>query len=63
MSDVTLREYLELRFDALDERLERIDDHEDRIRMLEKARPFRTLAEAITGIIALVAMFFGVKNQ
>lgn len=60
---VSLREFLELRFDALDERLERLDDHEARIRTLEKERPFRTLGEAITGIIAVVAVFLGFKTQ
>ena len=58
---VSLREYLELRFDALDERLEQLGDHEMRIRALERERPFRTIVEVITGIVAVIATVLGFK--
>jgi hypothetical protein len=68
---ISTREFLEHKIDALREHIDhRFDglanadvDHENRIRALEKARPVRTVAEIVTGIVALVAMFFGVKNQ
>jgi len=57
---VTLRDYLEQRFDALDARLEIVlPDHEDRIRTLEKREPYRTAAEALTGVVAMVATYLG----
>lgn len=61
---VSLREYLELRFDALDERLDEIlPDHEDRIRVLEKREPQRTLIEIGTGLVAVVAAVLGINRQ
>ena len=57
---VSLRDYIELRFDALDRRLDGIlPDHEDRIRSLEKREPWRTTAEVVTGIVAITGNFFG----
>ena len=58
-----MREYLELRFDALDERLDEIlPDHEDRIRALEKREPWRSLAEAGSALVAVAAIVLGVKQ-
>jgi len=60
---VSLREYLELRFDALDERLDEIlPDHEKRIRTLEKREPWRSLAEAGSALVAVAAIVLGVKQ-
>jgi len=60
---VSLREYLELRFDALDERLDEIlPDHETRIRTLEKREPWRSLAEAGSALVAVAAIVLGVKQ-
>jgi len=57
---VSLRDYIELRFDALDKRLdEMLPDHEKRIRCLEKREPWRTAAEAFTGIVAMMATYLG----
>ena len=67
---VGLREFLELRFDGIDKRLddycdrqERVaEDHEKRLRSLEKQTPWRTLAEATTGVVAMVAVALGLKQ-
>ena len=70
------REYLDMRFDALEARLaerdkardkreeeicSRADDHEDRIRAVEKQSPWRTLAEVITGALAVIGIVTGSK--
>ena len=62
MTEVSLREYLELRFDALDERLEQLGDHETRIRALERDRPRRNIIEAIIAIVAALAAVLGLKQ-
>lgn len=60
---VTLRELIEQRFDALDQRLDMIlPDHEDRIRRLERREPWRTAAEIATGIVAVAGNFFGFRR-
>jgi len=60
---VSVREYLELRFNALDERLDEIlPDHETRIRTLEKREPWRSLAEAGSALVAVAAIVLGVKQ-
>ena len=60
---VSLRDYLELRFDALDQRLDDVlPDHEDRIRTLEKRGPWRTGIEALTAAGVVVATFLGVRK-
>ena len=56
---VSLRDHFDARFDALERRLDKIaDDHEDRIRSLEKQAPLRTVAEAVTGVVATAAAAF-----
>ena len=56
---VSLRDYLEFRFDALDQRLDNVlPDHEARIRTLEKRAPYRTAAEALTGALAIVSAWW-----
>jgi len=60
---VSLRDYIELRFDSLDKRLDEIlPDHETRIRVLEKREPWRTLAEAATSIGTVIAIALGVRQ-
>jgi hypothetical protein len=60
---VSLRDFLEVRFDALDKRLDEIlPDHEDRIRALEKREPWRTLAEAATAIGTAIAIALGFRQ-
>jgi hypothetical protein len=66
---VSLREYIEARFDALEEKLavqqahyqSCMDDHEGRIRDLEKREPVRNVAEAVIGIVAVAAAALGIK--
>lgn len=41
---------------------EQLADHECRLRGLEKQSPWRTLAESITGIVAIAAMALGIKQ-
>ena len=60
---VSLRDYIELRFDSLDKRLDEIlPDHETRIRTLEKREPWRSLAEAGSAIVAVAAIALGIKQ-
>ena len=59
---VSLREFIEQRFDALDDRLDQLDDHESRLRALEKRDPWRTVIEAITAMIAVVATALGLNK-
>jgi len=60
---VSVREYLELRFNALDKRLDEIlPDHEDRIRALERREPWRSLAEAGSALVAVAAIALGLKQ-
>ena len=42
--------------------LTRTEDHEDRIRSLERQSPWRSVAEAITGIVAVAAIALGFKQ-
>ena len=66
---VSLREYIELRFDDLEEKLDLqqqhcrtcLDDHEVRVRSLEKREPVRNVAEAIIGAVAVAAAVLGIK--
>lgn len=59
---VSWREYLDIRFDALEAKLEMLKDHESRIRSLEKERPFRTIIETITAIVAAIATVLGLRQ-
>jgi len=60
---VSLRDFIELRFNALDKRLDEIlPDHEDRIRALERREPWRTLAEAGTAIGTAIAIALGFRQ-
>jgi len=60
---VPLRDFIELRFDALDKRLDEIlPDHEKRIRVLERREPWRTLAEAGTAIGTAIAIALGFRQ-
>ena len=67
---VSLRDYMELRFDALDETLkkdredakEKMGDHEHRIRSLEKRQPIRNAIEIVTGVAAAVGVALGFKQ-
>ena len=70
-SRVSLRDHMNLRFDALERRLDdyckkidqRLEDHEQRIRAQEKQTPWRTVAESITGILAIVAVGLGLRPK
>ena len=42
--------------------VERLGDHETRIRCLEKQSPWRTVSETITGIVAVIAVALGLKQ-
>ena len=60
---VSLRDYLELRFDALDQRLDDVlPDHEDRIRTLEKREPWRTAIEGIAVLGGVIGTALGLKR-
>lgn len=60
---VSLRDYLEQRFDGLDKRLDDIlPDHEHRIRSLEKRQPIRNAIEIVTGVAAAVGVALGFKQ-
>lgn len=54
---------LEAKLDHLTKQVEKvIEDHEARLRCLEKASPWRTLAEAVTGVISVAAMYLGFRQ-
>jgi len=60
---VSLRDYLELRFDALDQRLDDVlPDHETRIRTLEKREPWRTAIEGIAVLGGVIGTALGLKQ-
>lgn len=40
-----------------------LEKHDDRIRALERQSPLRSVAEAITGIVAVVAVALGIVKQ
>jgi len=64
------REHTDTRFDALGkafaehcaENDEDRRDHESRLRAMEKQVPWRNIAEAFTGILAVVAMVLGIEH-
>jgi hypothetical protein len=39
------------------------EDHEQRLRALERQTPWRTLSEAVTGVIAVIAVALGLRQQ
>ena len=54
---VPLREYLEMRFDTLEQKFDDgFGDHETRLRRLENERPVRTLSEIGAGILSVIAL-------
>jgi len=67
---VSLRDYIELRFDALDATLaqdrkaekEKADDHETRIRTLEKREPWRTAIEGVAVLGGIIGTALGLKQ-
>lgn len=60
---VSLRDYIEQRFDQLDKRLDDIlPDHEDRIRTLEKREPWRTAIEGIAVLGGIIGTALGLKQ-
>lgn len=60
---VSLREYLEMRFDALEKKVDlMIGTHEKRISRLEKQSNWRWLAEGIIALAAAVGIGTGVKS-
>jgi hypothetical protein len=60
---VPLRELIELRFDTLEEKLDTLSqDHEERLRCLEKQSPWRTLSEIAAGAVAVVALALGFRK-
>ena len=60
---VSLRDYIELRFDALDQRLDTIlPDHEERIRSLEKREPWRTAIEGVAVLGGIIGTALGLKQ-
>ena len=67
---VSLRDLIEQRFDALDQRLDTYckvnekehDDHETRIRTLEKREPWRNAVEVVLGVLAAIAAALGFTN-
>jgi len=60
---VSLRDYIELRFDALDQRLDTIlPDHETRIRSLEKREPWRTAIEGVAVLGGIIGTALGLKQ-
>jgi hypothetical protein len=42
--------------------LGKLDDHEDRIRAIERVSPWRSVAEAVTGGIAVIAIALGLTD-
>jgi len=42
--------------------VEELKDHETRLRSLEKVTPIHSVAQAITGIVAVVAVVLGIKQ-
>lgn len=61
-----LEHLIDERFDSQDklltEKLKPLSDHEDRIRVLEKREPWRTVTEIVTGIMAVSGNFFGFRQ-
>lgn len=54
---VPLREYIELRLNNIEEKLDAVvEDHEERIRCLEKERPVRTISEVGAGLLSVIAL-------
>lgn len=68
---VALRDYIEQRFDGLERRIdaclmdakEERQDHEQRLRALEKREPWRNAIEAILGLLAAIAAALGFTSQ
>ena len=68
---VSLREYIEQRFDGLERRIdaclqdahEERKDHENRLRALEKREPWRNAVEVILGVLAAIATALGFTSQ
>jgi len=62
---VSLRDYLEQRFDALDNRLDRRDaivgDHETRIRVIEKQSTWKWIAHIAQGVGLGLSSWFGTR--
>ncbi len=67
---VSLRELIELRFDSLDKRLDdkfqsqddTTDDHEDRIRSLEKRITWTNMTQGAANVIGIILGALGIRN-